>query len=672
MGRATKLVVIAWIAMALAAEVWTLRGAWPALPTLAFVGFLAAVTAGTLDARAVSVVLAPAYLFPALVFLQLGRYHAQFAVLWMVVVFGVILPRSLRTDWHTPPHWTTPLCAWAAVIVLGASLVAAREVDFTPALIGVTTVANTAGGGWPAFVIGWVLHVAVVMLLGMVWFDWLLSTDDREFHWYVVAPLALSCIALAAVAAYQLFVDLSFLNATLFGNMARATGTMLDANVCGAIAMLWTAGFLLHAQRFDGSRFWIVLSGAGAAWIAVWASGSRTAFIGSLVIAAFSAVGLFRGGRLGAIRVVGAAVAVIAIAAAVVNLADVSAVGPVRRLLMMFPSFSPEDIRGVLWEELWNRNRYGIVSTAMIREYPWFGVGLGSFQSFLHEFSAAAGGPLTPDNAQNWYRHQVAELGVVGSIPWMAWLIVFGRYLLRPRVEPRTWIARGAVVAFAIISWVGMPGQDAFVAMTFSTMAAWLVKIEGPPAAGTRSNPAAGLVLGALVMVFMAGTLHAGLNDLRVPVRAQRVGWPYSYGLYPPVSVDGREDRWTKRRAVAVIEAPTRLMIVSARIDHRLIGPGPFTDTLPRALTRPTRVRIWRDGELVVDREITDTAPVVERVPIAGDSPSTSLGAGRWVMLETWVSREVELTDLGLEASRELGMLLNWTFVALPDQPGSR
>jgi hypothetical protein len=111
----------------------------------------------------------------------------------------------------------------------------------------VTRVANTPGGGWPAFVIGWVLHVALIVLLGILWFDWTIAADDREFHLFVVAPLAASCAVLSIVAGYQLFVDLSFLNQTVFASLARATGTMLDSNVCGAIAALWTGGFLLWA-----------------------------------------------------------------------------------------------------------------------------------------------------------------------------------------------------------------------------------------------------------------------------------------------------------------------------------------------------------------------------------------------------------------------------------------
>ena len=60
MERAIKLLVLAWTAVALAAEVWLLRGggAWPSLGLLAPAGVAATAALMVFDRRAVAMVLA--------------------------------------------------------------------------------------------------------------------------------------------------------------------------------------------------------------------------------------------------------------------------------------------------------------------------------------------------------------------------------------------------------------------------------------------------------------------------------------------------------------------------------------------------------------------------------------------------------------------------------------
>jgi hypothetical protein len=427
---------------------------------------------------------------------------------------------------------------------------------------------------------------------------------------------------------------------------------------------MWTGGFLLWAWHLKGWRHGAALFGMLLAWLTVWASASRTAFVAGVIIAVFSGVAVFelqrQRDRRNAIRTVALLTVVLASILVALSAANLTSVGPLRRLLLMVPSASPGALRAAAWEELWNRNRYGTAATEMIRAFPWFGVGPGSFQTMLPEFSRLAGGPLTPDNAQNWYRHQVAELGMVGTAPIVAWFALFAALLVhRPRDRPpAAWVARGILVAFAAISFVGMPGQDIFVAITFWTMAAWSVRLIGAPV--DQRVPAVGLgAVVAVVVLFAAGTVHAAVTELRVPTRAKRVGWPYAYGFHASQSLEGAPARWTGRHAVAVIEAPTRWIQITARVDHRLVGLDASTVALSQAPTRPVDIKIWCDGELVIDRHIENTAPVTAVVPIAGDD--------RWVWLETWASRGLRPAELGLvDDERELGMLVQWSFVEHP------
>jgi hypothetical protein len=660
MDRLTKLLVFVWAVAALAAEIWIWRGAWRALPELALAAFVAAAVLTAFDRRAVALALVFAYVFPLLIYLYMGTRFAQYGAVWMAPLLGAMLPAALTTGWHIPGPWRAPIICGALTIVAGPTIVVAREVDFTPALITVTTVANTAGGGWPSFVVSWILHTALVLLIGILWFDWLFQSTPRDFDMGVATPLMVSVAAMTALAAYQLFADVTFLNPTVYGAIARASGTVLDANICGTLAALWIGGVLLWADQPGAWRRYVAAAGVAAGWLAVWASGSRTAFAAAAIVTAFSLFALYSrqrrvSGRRAAALAGGAAVVLVLLLALLAAL-DLGVVGPAARLWATLPEPSLQSVRDVA-AEMWNRNGYGSAATAMIREFPWFGVGIGSFQMLLPEFIAQPGG-IPPDNAQNWYRHQLAELGIVGSAGWLVCVMLFVPFLLarRPAAPARSWIARGALVALGAISLVGMPGQDVSVSVTFATLAFWYCAIVGAPAPAPVSLRAWGAIAAVLVL-FAAGTAFAATHGLRVPVRAQRGGWTYSYGFYPPGTFgnDG-EGRWTGRRAVAVIDAPTRWLALTLSVDHQGIGNGASSDRAPgHAPIRPVDIKVWRDGQLVVERRLVDTSPVTEYVSIPGAAPR--------VMLETWVSRVLRPRELGVPDDRELGMLVSWRFV---------
>jgi O-antigen ligase len=663
MERGTKLFVVCWACAAFAAEIRLLGGAW--LPLSALSAFTLAAVLTTLDRRAIALVLALTYVCPALIYLCAGRHFTLYDDLWMAGLLGGMAPAGVRTGWHIPGPWRGALVCWALVVAVGTSIVVAREVDFTPALIHVTTISNTSRGGWPAFIVRWVLHSALVLVLGILWFDWLFETRAAKVHAAVAGPMAASALGMGAVAIYQLFVNVRFMNPTVYASLGRATGTLFDANVCGTVAALWIGGAALWSNQLGRWRPYATVGGVTVGWLAVWASGSRTAFGAAALVTAFSLVALYIERRDQSARRAFPHVAIAAAGAlglvVLLAYADLGVVGPAARLRATLPEASIESVRGVAGE-MWNRNRYGSAATAMIRAFPWFGVGIGSFQTLLPEFAAPLGGRLPPDNAQNWYRHQLAEFGLFGSLAWIAWIVLFAVFVLKGRKDApaAAWTARGVLVAFALISLVGMPGQEIAVSMTFWTMAFWYVSLVGAPPPAPLRLPA-WAAIAAVLVVYAAGTVRAAANELRVPVRAARGGWAYSYGFYPPEKGEGGgEYRWTRQRAVAVIDAPARWMALTIAVNHFKIAGGSSDSGVSRtAPIRAVDVKVWRDRQLVVEKHLTSTAPVTEYVSVPD-------GEQR-LLLETWVSRVIRPRDIGIEDDRELGLLVKWDFQdALP------
>ena len=426
------------------------------------------------DRRAVGLVLVFTYIFPIIIRTVTGLNYSPFSVVWTAGLLGAIAPDVVRSGWHVPAaRFRAALVCWALTVVAGTFIVVLREFDFTWTTVWSTSVANSSAGGWPSFVVTWSLHTSLVLLSGILWFDWLCGVPALAFRAGVVLPLAASVVVMIAAALYQLFVDVTFLNPTIYGALGRASGTVMDGNLCGTIAGLWIGGaaLLVHSSRLPYRSALLVCS-VTACWLAVWASGSRTGLAAALIVSLYIAAAFARGR---AIRATVVALAASIVIVTVVGLAPAAnVVGPLQRIRQLVPRLDAGSLRA-LASELWNRNGYGAISTAMIGDFPVFGVGVGAFHTMQADFARSHGLPIVPpDNAQNWYRHQVAELGVAGSVGWVWWVVLFGAFLLRrASKEPLLYAARGMVVAFAAISLLGMPGQEVPASITFWLAAFW-------------------------------------------------------------------------------------------------------------------------------------------------------------------------------------------------------
>src|SRR6185503_17600278 len=105
----------------------------------------------------------------------------------------------------------------------------------------------------------------------------------RRFQRSLVMPLLAGGSIACAVAAYQLFGDITFLN-TGWAQFHRTAATMMDANGFGIAAMLCGSGFLACLDR-DRDRPWNIamLGGFALSLVGTWASGSKTALVAEMI-----------------------------------------------------------------------------------------------------------------------------------------------------------------------------------------------------------------------------------------------------------------------------------------------------------------------------------------------------------------------------------------------------
>jgi hypothetical protein len=303
-------------------------------------------------------------------------------------------------------------------------------------------------------------------------------------------------------------------------------------------------------------------------------------------------------------------------------------------------------------EELWSRGGYGTIADRMVRDHPLIGVGIGAYRYLAPDYwRNIFQAQLQLDNAQNWWRHQVAELGILGGsfvLLWSATVVwvLFARTSER-RNGLRAWLVRGLLVGLGAISFVGVPTQNPVVLLWFYFLAAWLwvmtpARLPGVGTPRVRSAIWTAAVVAACL--YVTGHLLAAQGPLALTERAIRFPREYVSGAYPPEFLpDGTEFRWTDDEARFILPARTEALLVRLWAHHPDITERPVTFTISSPCGQ------------ILQRELTDTAPVVIGVLIPPGIPAIDATVR---VVRTWSPAEYGASD-----GRPLGVAVSTDFV---------
>lgn len=645
----TRLAVLISAVGAVALQTWLHRRGWPNLERPVAVCLIIGVLLGARWPRiAIAAVMVLACLAAGLTDV-LAQYRSTGADLfWQALVAGVLIGNPLR-GWSLPSSWLVPIRYWAAAIACSWPVVALRETGFDPAMLGDYRAVVTSIGIPPAVQVAWIASVGAIALMGILWCDLLFrvsrdrTPDVRDFATFAIVPFVAGASIASAVGVYQSAVDIEFLNLTFFGALGRASGTMLDGNAFGAAAALAAAGAFAVAA-FSRSWSWkLATIAAGALCCAgAWSSASRTA----LLIVVTAGVGVVMAGCLSSSARTrrltfwsgGALALVIGVALLAIPLDRWG--GPMARLSDSLGTRAWSRSASTIARDLVERDGYGTIGHGLIRDFPVSGVGIGSYHALAIDYSRYYGvDRVRPDNAQNWFRHQLAELGILGSLGWVLWIGPFAMSaktaITNGRARSTALIVSGGLGGLAMASMLGVPAQNAVVHFAFWTMAAWLGLLaavsDAPPVSAARARGLEKVWRGALtvlLVVFFAFTVWTALTTLRVSARAAQTRWPYEHGI------QGRADdltaRWTADRAVIVFEPHGKFLALRFEVRHPDVAVRPVEVTVRMAGDVVLRTRVKASGifeghlaipdpeefpvlELSVDRTFTDPETGAQR-----------------------------------------------------------
>jgi hypothetical protein len=539
-------------------------------------------------------------LAPAALLALAGREGPVVELVWMAGLTGALLRTLPWAGWSIPEGWRPLAGGWALTICLAWPVIVAREAGFSVAgLFDDAAIVSWAQISAPQ-AIGWTLHVAMTQLLGLLWLDLLCGLFAREPERVppVIHGLWIGATLASVVALYQGAFDLSFLNSVNWAQLHRATGTLLDANAYGMCAALAgplafvaiRTGRMKHGQAI--ATIVLIVNVAG-----MWMSGSRTALIAA--IAGMIGVGLASWSSSGAIvrRAAPITAGAVGVLVAVVVLAG-GAIGPLGRLFDM-----PEGAQNPL-EQLWNRGGYGTAALLMLRQYPLSGVGLGGFHVIVPDYRVVLGHVMPFDNAQNWWRHEAAELGIFGGAAVLTWSLVIAWRVVAGHPTPRQAFAattvRWLLLGVGVCSLLGVPTQSPIVLLWFMLLVAWMtVTFSSTDVRWLRDRS---VMLSAIVAVLAVAyaVTHVVLarGSLSITARAIRAERPFVTGAYPLEGSEGGEFRWTSREAHFVWPVEGQYLVM------RLWAQHPDIARAPVQLTVSTRC-----GTLL-DLPLTSSAPV--------------------------------------------------------------
>jgi O-Antigen ligase len=611
---------------------WLLRG----VSVAAFVG-------GWLIARRdqsrIQVWLLVATIAPAFLRLLAGREGPVLDIVWMAGLGGALASLVPWSRWTLPFPWSVLIGGWALALSLAWPVLVAREIGFRFTGFFDTGAVNSWSLMSAPYAASWTLYVVLAQLLGALWFEWARQTVSSPGHpMRFLHGLWMGATAASVVAVVQGTVGLELLSTEFWASEQRATGTMLDANSYGMCAALAApVGFL-------GMRTLLPRAPAASVavfavnWAGMWLSGSRTALLCGAVGTVALIVGLWRERRSTPQASAASGVWIAGGLAVVTVLLIAGTANPIQRALDI-----PRGRAGL--ESLWDRGGYGPIALRMTREYPLTGVGAGGYRVLAPDYWRAMSNDSLPlDNAQNWWRHQIAELGVFGGAlviafsVLVAWRVLAGREV-GPDVAAAS-TARGLLLGLGGASLLGMSTQNPLVLCWFFALVAWFAIFVPDPARRER-RPAevrvAWIAACGLAIAYAAGHLLLAAGSLNVVQRAERAHRDYVVGAYAsePLPV-ANEFRWTRQDARFFWAAKTRWMVVRFWAHH------------PDIASQPVHVTLTSPCGVLFDEDLTsvDSMSLGMALPEGQKTLEASLHVSR-----TW-----RPSDAGDADARELGV----------------
>lgn len=594
-------------------EIQTVSGNTPGFATLCYLAwFVGLVLSHYNRTRFLELIMVSTLILPALLFGIYHSYYVPYFLPWVAALWGWLLPREFSRPWAFPSAWKWPLIYWMLILSTSWLFILLRECDFHPLLTlkSPQPAVNAIGVPLP---LGLTIILSMILnqLVGFGWFGLLFrnfyeAEKFKEFTIRVIKPLYIGLFISYIIGFYQSFMDIRFLNRVRWIVRNVVGGGLLDPNLFGLSSV--TLGFLVWFVPLRSSFFHSFLRFTvwAMSWGAAMISGSRMAFLMAtsltLVLVAVKIYSTPSWSRR--LFFIIALVFAVLLAFYIGKRHFQGLPGALARMTPAIKAVKQGHIREMFQHLLWDRILFYKAAIEMIRYTNGLGVGPGSFHILAPDFGQYPDGqPLHVDNAQNWFLHQITELGILGLPGWLLWMLFFCRDILFKRALSHTLTSlclKIFLILFGCFSFLGVHTQNPAILFLFLTIIFWLsleVRPSNPSIVKTphRWSRLSLALMGIFLSTFLIGQLVLSLTSLSPPIRAVRRGWNYEYGFYPAEHhpVFG-SFRWTRKHAVTTLSVHSSKLVISYFVTH------------PDIHRNPVHVRVSVNNRVLIDTWIKD------------------------------------------------------------------
>jgi O-antigen ligase len=473
----------------------------------------------------------------------------------------------------------------------------------------------TAGGAMMSTVLNFLNY-----LTGFLFFFIILNTvKSKKFIVWILVVLSFSFFLSLSFSFVQTFHSSGFGNTPFWVNQGRINGTFKDPNSFGAFLSSFIPvllGLFFFFQKRLHKGFFLV-----SLILAVFifpSLGSRSGLIG-LGLSVLIFFLLFMTGirvslkrKIGYLVLFGLILAILSFSffffAQQSNL--YKRVGTSLEALSERDSFHQFFTRKL---DFWN------VASNMIKQYPFTGVGLGSFIIEMPNYSMQMDIPYRfTDSAENYFFQGAAELGLIGLLLFL-WLfaIVYSHIFKRVRDISMNGrdkyilygLAAGTFslfINFIVHSYIGSFEIKYFFWLLVALIFAYSPQNSEKAKTRTKSSFNRKILAIGLIVLFSGIHLWNSTHSLSIGNRHDQIGWDQSFGLYNLEEDDqGFFFHWTKKTAGLCEKILGSHMIIPIRASH------PDLEKVPVNVKIYSANHYFMKQKLLREIELTDTSWVL-------------------------------------------------------------
>ena len=394
---------------------------------------------------------------------------------------------------------------------------------------------------------------------------------------------AIALIPVIITALYQQIFNPGFcmLTETAWQTSNRVSGGMTDPNSLGLFLFLFIPLSIVCAVKETGFKqaflFCMIIPAIYVATL----SGSRSTFLGLILTAIIVSVYycfhyIFTSRNYKKIAVF--ATLIILFSALIIPLSGVSikeskpSSNPLVKRMQVFvekintnPSSRLIDKRELQWKQ----------AISMWKDFPFAGIGLGTFALELPNYNQAAHDETPIDNAWNQYLNLLAELGLAGILFWLlfwaAFLISIFSYIKNKGYEIITSqfvVLSTLVLVFLFLNIFGAHFQAPEVSAGFAVLSALLLAYYSPKSFKlTWPDKRETFLIAAIFLIICAAQAQNSINPLSWKVLQKKYNLPTEFGMYKTENwQDMFEYRWTEKYAGININIPDKNKVAVLRM----------------------------------------------------------------------------------------------------------